>query len=59
VHDEVVFPEDKQEAMLEILAEAFKWTFKDAGNFGQLTLRESRLERESATIQLEIKTTGG
>ena len=59
VHDEVVFPDDKQEAMLEILAEAFKWTFKDAGNFGQLTLRESRLERESATIQLEIKTTGG
>jgi len=34
VHDEVVFPADKNKAMLEIVAEAFKWTFKEADDFG-------------------------
>jgi hypothetical protein len=54
VHDEVVFPEDKQEAMLEILAEAFKWTFADAGNFGGIKVKLSHNSEHVKSITLHF-----
>ena len=54
VHDEVVFPEDKQEAMLEILAEAFKWKFKDAGDFGILMVKLTKAENASERLLLRM-----
>lgn len=54
VHDEVVFPEDKQAAMLEILAEAFKWTFADAGNFGSIKVKLSHNSEPMKSIPLNV-----
>jgi hypothetical protein len=54
VHDEVVFPEDKQNEVEDILTEAFKWTFNDAGDFGHITLKASRLGRQPEAIQLDL-----
>ena len=54
VHDEVVFPENKQSDVEDILKEAFRWTFNDAGDFGQLKVKASRLGRESEVVQLDL-----
>jgi len=54
VHDEVVFPEDKQADVEDILKEAFKWTFNDAGGFGHITVKASRLGKDPETIQLDL-----
>ena len=54
VHDEVVFPEDRQSDVEGILKEAFKWTFNDAGDFGRLKVKASRLGQESDVIQLDL-----
>ena len=55
VHDEVVFPEDKQADVEDILKEAFKWTFNDAGGFGHITVKASRLGKDPEAIQLDLK----
>ena len=52
VHDEVVFPDDKQEAMFEILAEAFRWTFKDAGDFGELRIKQTSSQTMAIILKL-------
>ena len=54
VHDEVVFPEDKQSDVEGMLKEAFKWTFNNAGDFGHLTLKVSKLGREPEVIQIDL-----
>jgi hypothetical protein len=54
VHDEVVFPLSKQQQMQEIISEAFKWTFADAGNFGSIKVKLSMLDAEPTTIQLNL-----
>jgi len=54
VHDEVVFPLSKQQQMQEIISEAFKWTFADAGNFGNIKVKLSMLDAEPTTIQLNL-----
>ena len=54
VHDEVVFPEDNQADIEDILKEAFKWTFNDAGDFGHITVKASRLGKEPEAIQLDL-----
>ena len=54
MHDEVVFPEDKQEAMLDILAEAFKWTFKDAGDFGAIKVKRSDSQLNEVSLALQL-----
>lgn len=54
VHDEVVFPLSKQQQMQEIIAEAFKWTFAAAGNFGSIKVKLSTLDAEPTTIQLNL-----
>jgi len=37
----IVFPKTKQVTMQEIIVEAFKWTFPDAGNFGSIKVKLS------------------
>jgi len=54
IHDEVVFPEDRQSDVEGILKEAFKWTFNDAGDFGQLTVKASKLEQEATVINVDL-----
>jgi hypothetical protein len=54
VHDEVVFPEDRQSDVEGILKEAFKWTFNDAGDFGQLTVKASKLGQEATVINVDL-----
>ena len=54
IHDEVVFPEDRQSDVEGILKEAFKWTFNEAGDFGRLKVKASRLGQESDVIQLDL-----
>jgi len=55
VHDEVVFPEDRQPDVEDILKEAFKWTFNDAGDFGHIKVKASRLGKEPKAIQLDLR----
>jgi len=50
VHDEIVFPSDKQEHLEMILGKAFSWTFGDAGSFGQLTVKRTQLDEEPTPI---------
>lgn len=50
VHDEIVFPSDKQEHMEMILGKAFSWTFGDAGSFGKLTVKRTKLDEEPTPI---------
>jgi len=54
VHDEVVFPEDRQSDVEAILKEAFKWTFNDAGDFGQLKVKASKLGQEATVINVDL-----
>jgi len=50
----VVFPEDRQSDVEGILKEAFKWTFNDAGDFGQLTVKASKLGQEATVINVDL-----
>ena len=54
VHDEVVYPEHKTKEVLEILGEAFKWTFNDAGDFGQLKIKKTVQHQKSTTMSVEL-----
>jgi hypothetical protein len=53
VHDEVVFPENRQADVEGILKEAFKWTFNDAGDFGHLKMKASKLD-EVSELHIEL-----
>ena len=53
VHDEVVFPENKQSDVEGILRETFKWTFNDAGDFGQITMKLTQSSMEQTSVKLK------
>ena len=54
VHDEVVFPEEDESAMLEILKEAFRWTFSESGDFGAIKVKKTSLTAPDHQIILNL-----
>lgn len=54
VHDEVVFPEDRLAEMQQILTEAFRWSFADAGAFGSIEVKLSRNDLFEERLKLQL-----
>ena len=54
LHDEVVFPENEQSDVEDILKEAFKWTFNDAVDFGAIKVNRSDTQLKLTFSSLKL-----
>ena len=54
VHDEVVFPDHKQTDVEGILKEAFRWTFNDAGDFGEMAVKAMQRGQDTKTTHIDL-----